>query len=56
MHGLMLQLSVVEVLQLLDVCGFPVYQHMLTTDCFLKRCTGVWEIPVSQRRSVRSMP
>ena len=51
----MLQLSVAEALQLLDVCGFPIYQHTLTSECFLNRCTGVWEIPVSQHRSVRSM-
>ena len=35
MHELMLQLSVFEDLQLSEFCGFLIYQHMLTTDCFL---------------------
>ena len=55
MHVLMLLLSVVLAMQLLDVCGFPIYQHMFTSDCFLNRCTGMWEIPVPQPHSVRSM-
>jgi len=54
MHGLMLLLSAAGALQLLDVCGFTIYQHMFTSDCFFNRCTGMWEMPVSETHSVRS--